>query len=66
MGLMMARKAAGLTQQALGQRVGVHQSVVCKWELGDRTPDMHLYQGIADALGLSLHDMTSMLASAPK
>ena len=34
-----ARKAAGLSQESLGERLGVSRQAVSKWELGDAVPD---------------------------
>lgn len=34
------RKAAGMTQQALAEQLGVTVPTVSKWELGQRTPEL--------------------------
>ena len=35
-----ARKAAGLTQEALGEKLGVSRQAVSKWESGQAVPDL--------------------------
>lgn len=35
-----ARRRAGLTQQALAQRLGTTQSVIARWESGRRSPSV--------------------------
>lgn len=47
------RKAAGMTQEELGKRLGVSTQAVSKWECGG-TPDIMLLPGIADALAVSV------------
>lgn len=47
------RKAAGLTQEELGKRVGVSTQAVSKWECGGM-PDIGLLPGLADALGVTI------------
>lgn len=50
--LKNARKAAGLTQVALGARLGISGPTVTGWESGDRLPtDARLY-AIAQALDI--------------
>ena len=48
------RKAAGLSQEALGERLGVVSQTVSKWERGESAPDAMLLPTLADALGVSL------------
>ena len=47
------RKTAGLTQEELGQAVGVSTQAVSRWECGG-TPDVALLPSIADRLGVSI------------
>ena len=49
-----ARKASGLSQEALGERLGVVSQTVSKWERGESAPDAMLLPPLADALGVSL------------
>ena len=48
------RKAAGLSQEALGEKLGVVSQTVSKWERGESAPDAALLVPLADALGVSL------------
>lgn len=47
------RKARGMTQEQLGQLVGVSSQAVSKWEKGG-TPDVELLPSIADRLEVSI------------
>ena len=49
-----ARLGLGLTQEALGQRVGVSGQAVSKWETSDGYPDPSLLPALADALNVTL------------
>jgi transcriptional regulator with XRE-family HTH domain len=49
--LIAAREKAGLTQQALANRLGKHQSFVAKYEGGERRIDVIEFLHIARALG---------------
>jgi transcriptional regulator with XRE-family HTH domain len=60
-----ARKAAGLTQQALAVRLKKPQSFVAKYEGGERRLDVVEFIGIARALGADpLKLMTKLLSGA--
>lgn len=52
--ILSARKAAGLSQEALGEKLGVVSQTVSKWERGESAPDAMLLPPLADALGVSL------------
>ncbi len=49
-----ARKASGLSQEALGEKLGVVSQTVSKWERGESSPDAMLLPTLADTLGVSL------------
>jgi transcriptional regulator with XRE-family HTH domain len=49
--LIAQRKAAGLTQTVLAERLGKPPSYVAKYELGDRRLDVLEYLDIAAAIG---------------
>jgi transcriptional regulator with XRE-family HTH domain len=57
--IVEARKRAGLTQAALAQRLGSHQSVVARWEAGRTDPDfvtvLRVIRAAGFELGISLH-----------
>ena len=48
------RKALGLTQEALGERLGVTGQAVSKWETASALPDVLLLPELCRALELSL------------
>ncbi len=49
--LVNARERAGMTQQALADKLGKHQSFVAKYEGGERRIDVIEFLHIARALG---------------
>ena len=52
--LIEARKQAQLTQVQLASKLGVHQSFVSKYEVGERRLDVIEFIEIADALGIDI------------
>ena len=48
------RLARGLTQKALGDKCGINEVTIRKYELGDRNPKPDQLQKIADALEVSV------------
>ena len=48
------RKSLGLTQEALGEKLGMAPQTVSKWERDESMPDAALLPGLADALRTSL------------
>lgn len=50
----MARRRAGLTQQQLGQRLGVSQVTVARWESGATEPKFEAVQDAVEVCGLDL------------
>jgi Predicted transcriptional regulators len=48
------RTARGLTQEALGEQVGLSGQAVSKWETSDAYPDPTLLPTLADALGVTV------------
>ena len=57
MQLRAARKAAGLTQQQLGERIDRDVKSISRWENGHRPPDLNDLLVIADALDVPLADL---------
>lgn len=53
------RTRLGLTQEELGQRIGVARQTVVKWEAGDAIPDLDNARKLADILGASLDDLVN-------
>ena len=60
------RKALGLTQEALGVKLGVTNQAVSKWEMEVSMPNIMLLPEIVTALGVSFEDIYGMEKSAEK
>lgn len=53
--LVSARAAAGLSQRALGERLGVRQQQIARWErTGYRTASLERVVAVAEALGVGM------------
>ena len=48
------RKARSLTQEQLGEKLGISGQAVSKWEKGDSMPDIMLLPELCDILGISI------------
>jgi transcriptional regulator with XRE-family HTH domain len=59
--LIAERKAAGLTQTVLAERLGKPPSYVAKYELGERRLDVLEYLDIAAAIGFDPCEVTRSL-----
>lgn len=55
--LKQLRKDAGLTQDSIAEKLGVHNQTVSKWERGLLQPDISLLGNLADALGVSMEKL---------
>lgn len=55
--LRAARKAAGITQQQVADRIGVTKSTYCNYEAGKREPDVPKIWEITRVLGISGDDL---------
>lgn len=53
------REKRGLTQAALGERLGVSDKTVSKWETAKGLPDISLLQPLGEALGVSVIELMS-------
>lgn len=53
------RKELGLSQRELGDRLGVTDKTVSKWECGRGLPEVSLLLPLAEALGLSVGELLS-------
>ena len=51
-----AREAAGMTQEQLSAKCGLHQTHICKLENGQHSPTRKTLQKIADAIGCPVSD----------
>ena len=61
--LAQARSNAGLTQQAVADRLGKPQSFVAKYERGERRLDFIEVVDIAEILELNLSDLTAKFSN---
>ena len=57
-----ARESRGMTQNELGERIGVGGKAVSKWENGKGLPDISLLESLGGQLGLSV---TELLSASP-
>ncbi len=53
------RKAQGLTQRELAERLGISEKTVSKWETGKGLPDAGLMLPLAKALDISVNELLS-------
>ncbi|MGH3751859.1 MAG: helix-turn-helix domain-containing protein [Pseudonocardiaceae bacterium] len=60
-GLAQRRKAVGLTQESLAQRLGVERSTVVRWEAGDTEPLPSIRPTMARALDVSVDQLAELL-----
>ena len=59
------RKAAGLTQEALAQQLGVTNQAVSKWESDQCCPDIMLLPALADVFGVTVDALFGRETPAP-
>lgn len=52
--LKKLRKARGLSQEQLADRLNVSRQAISKWELGESTPDTDNLVALSDYYGVSL------------
>ena len=66
LGAMIAelRKAQGMTQLELAEKMGVTDKAVSKWERGESIPDVMTMVQLAELFGISLDDLTGRTAPA--
>lgn len=55
--LIDLRKKAGLSQEELGNRIGVSRQTVSKWELGQSCPDVQRLIALSDFFDVSLDQL---------
>ncbi|MBQ7850192.1 MAG: helix-turn-helix transcriptional regulator [Clostridia bacterium] len=55
--IRMLRQQAGLSQQSLGQQLGVSAVAVGKWERGQTQPDIHSLTRMADIFRTTIDDL---------
>ena len=57
--LIKYRKANGLTQAQLAQKLGYSDKSVSKWEREEGVPDIYILKEIADLYGVTVNDLIS-------
>lgn len=55
--ITIARNSKHLTQQQLGERIGLGKTTICNYETNYSAPSINVFGQIADALGYSIIDM---------
>lgn len=65
LGLIAARKAAGLSQECLAERLDVERSTVQRWESGHTAPQPWHRPALAATLGISHDELADLLADQP-
>ncbi len=60
------REKKGLTQSQLGERLGVTNKAVSKWENGGAYPSAELMYPLAKELGVSIEELYSVVSSEKK
>ncbi len=55
--IQILRKKQSLTQEALGEAVGVTRQTIAKWENGESIPDLELAGRLAAVLDVTLDDL---------
>lgn len=58
--LQAARKAAGLTQQALADKLGISLRYYQQIEAGDRTGDFEIWDNLEDIMGIHQRVLRTM------
>ena len=59
--LAQRRKAAGHSQENLAALLGVDRSTVVRWEAADTAPQPWLRPKLAEALGITVHELDGLL-----
>lgn len=52
--IKILRKARGMTQQQLADRLGLQRATISNYEIGRRTPHLNELSKVADVLGVSM------------
>ncbi len=55
--IAVLRKQAGLTQEALGEKIGVTNKTVSRWERGNYMPDIEMLQLLAKEFNVSINEL---------
>ena len=60
------RRREGLTQEALGERIGVTNKTISRWENGNYMPDIETFGLLADIFGISIEELLDGAERADK
>lgn len=63
--LQSRRKATGLTQEALAQRIGTTRQAISSWERGITEPDISTLEKLADIYAVDINALVSGKQTAP-
>ena len=55
--LIKLRKASGLSQEELGDKLNVARQTVSKWELGETTPEMDKLEELSNLFEISIDEL---------
>ncbi len=55
--LQRLRKEAGLSQEALAEKIGVSRQTVAKWESGDSCPDLTSALSLSEVFSVTLDEL---------
>ena len=55
--IQLKRKAIGITQQDLGDKLGVTSKAVSKWECGVALPDVSLFKDLSKVLNIEIEEL---------
>lgn len=64
--LKKLRKANGLSQEQVAERLNVSRQAVAKWEKGESLPDIYNCRALAELFGVTVDDLTDAVTNAGK
>lgn len=64
--LRARRKALNLSQEALGERIGVQKQSVSRWELGKDTPGGKNFAPLAQVFGVTVEEVVALVTAPPE
>ena len=57
--IAVLRKEKGLTQEQLGEKLGVTNKTISRWENGNYMPDVEMLSLLSKEFGVSIHELIS-------
>ncbi len=57
MSFLSARKKAGISQAAAGEKLGISAASICQWETGKTVPDSKRLLDIAELYGCTVDEL---------